>query len=114
MSSISVLPISGLAVASPVKPGASASSPATTNETAKSQSTTQGSPSVIYPSPTTSIDPATSQLVIEYRDHSTGVAEYQSPTKAQLRLYEISQSRVDVPGQEPTTPAVPAATLSNV
>ena len=66
MSSISVQPISGLTVASPVKPGNSSPGSASTNETAKSQSTTQGKASVLYPSPVESIDPATSQVVKEF------------------------------------------------
>lgn len=111
MSSISVQPTSGLTVASPVKPGNSATGSASTNETAKSQSTTQGKASVLYPSPIESIDPATSQVVIEYRDSATGEAEYQAPSKAQLRLYQVSQSRVDIPGQAPTSP-VPEETTN--
>lgn len=105
MSSISVQPSSGLTVASPVKPGPSTTETASTSETAKSQSTAHGKASVVYPSPIEAIDPATSQLVIEYRNSTTGDAEYQTPSKAQLRLYQVSQSRVDVPGQTPTSPA---------
>ena len=99
MSSISVQPTSGPAVVSSVKPGGSTTEAASANETAKSQSTTPGKASVLYPSPIESIDPATSQLVIEYRNSTTGDAEYQTPSKAQLRLYQISQSRVEIPGQ---------------
>jgi hypothetical protein len=113
MSSISVQPNSGLTVVSPVKPGSSATASASTNETAKSQSTTQGKASVLYPSPIESIDPATSQLVIEYRNSATGDTEYQTPSKAQLRLYQVSQSRVEIPGQEPTSP-VPDETVGSV
>ena len=93
MSSISVQPTSGPSVVSPVKPGTSTNASVTTNETAKSQSTTQGNASVLYPSPTESIDPATSQLVIEYRNSASGDEEYQIPSKSQLRLYQVSQSR---------------------
>ncbi|HEV2678813.1 MAG TPA: hypothetical protein VGV37_30070 [Aliidongia sp.] len=113
MSSISVQPTSGPAVVSSVKPVNSSTDSATTHETAKSQSTTQGNASVLYPSPTDSIDPATSQLVIEYRNSSNGEEEYQIPSKSQLRLYQISQSRVQVPGETPTSP-VPADTANAV
>jgi hypothetical protein len=114
MSSISVLPTSGLTVALPVKPGATTTVPASNEETAKSQPTTQGHASVLYPSPTESIDPATSQLVIEFRDGATGNAEYQTPSKAQLRLYEVNQSRVDVSGHTPTSPVPVPANNSKV
>ncbi|HLZ65209.1 MAG TPA: hypothetical protein VKQ29_03205 [Aliidongia sp.] len=113
MSSISVQPASGPTAASPVKPGISSAESASTNETAKSQSATQGKASVLYPSPIDSIDPATSQLVIEYRNSATGDTEYQTPSKAQLRLYQISQSRVEIPGQAPTSP-VPELSTSSV
>lgn len=112
MSSISVLPTSGLTVASPVKPGTSTTGSASTNETAKSQSTTQGNASVVYPSPIGAIDPATGQFVIEYLNSQTGEADYQTPSKTQLRLYQVSQSRVEIPGQAPTTP-VPATPSSS-
>ncbi len=111
MSSISVLPASGLTVASPVKPGTSTTASASTNETAKSQSTTQGNASVAYPSPTGAIDPATGQFVLEYLN-SDGQSEYQTPSKTQLRLYQASQSRVEIAGQAPTTP-VPAEPSSS-
>jgi len=101
MSSISVLPTSGPSVVSPVKPGNGTSPAVTTNETAKSQSTTQSKASVLYPSPTESIDPATGQAVIEYSNSTTGAEEYQIPSKAQLRLYQVSQSRTHVPGEAP-------------
>ena len=113
MSSISVQPISGPTVASPVKPGNSTAGSASTNETAKSQSTAQGQAAVLYPSPIESIDPATSQVVIEYRNNTTGESDYQTPSKAQLRLYQMSQSRVDVPGQTPASP-VSGETASSV
>jgi hypothetical protein len=103
MSSISVQPSSGLTVASPVKAGTSTAETASTDVTAKSQSTTQGNASVLYPSPVDTIDPATGQFVVEFRDSTTGDTEYQTPSKAQLRLYQVSQSRVDVPGQTPTS-----------
>ena len=112
MSSISVQPSSGLTVASPVKAGSSTAASASNDATAKSQSTAQGNVPVLYPSPIDSIDPATSQLVIEFRNSATGDAEYQTPSKAQLRLYQVSQSRVDVPGQTPTSP-VPEVTASS-
>jgi len=112
MSSISVQPSSGLTVASPVKPGSSTAGTALSNETAKSQSTTPGTASDLYPSPVDSIDPATGQFVIEFRNSETGEAEYQTPTKTQLRLYQVSQSRVDVPGQAPTTPVPETVTSS--
>ena len=114
MSSISVQPSSGLTVASPVKPGSSTAASAANDETAKSQSTAQGNVPVLYPSPIDSIDPATSQLVIEFRNSDTGDTEYQTPSKAQLRLYQVSQSRVDVPGQTPTSPVPENATSSKV
>lgn len=112
MSSISVQPSSGLTVASPVKAGSSTAVSASNDATAKSQSTAQGNVPVLYPSPIDSIDPATSQLVIEFRNSATGEAEYQTPSKAQLRLYQVSQSRVDVPGQTPTSP-VPEVTANS-
>ena len=111
MSSISVQPSSGLTVASPVKAGATTTVPASNDETAKSQSTTQAKASDLYPSPIGAIDAATGQFVIEFRNSATGEAEYQTPTKAQLRLYQVSQSRVDLPGQTPTSP-VPEADAS--
>jgi len=104
MSSISVLPSSGLTVALPVKSGATTTVPASNEETAKSQSSTQGNTPALYPSPTESIDPATSKLVIEFRDSATGDTEYQTPSKAQLRLYQINQSLAAVTGQTPTSP----------
>jgi hypothetical protein len=110
MSSISVQPTSGPAVVSSVKPGGSTTESATTNETAKSQSTAHGKAAVIYPSPTDSIDPATSQLVIEYRNSATGEGEYQLPSKSQLRLYQVNQTLVQVPGQEPESPVATDAT----
>jgi len=110
MSSISVQPTSGPAVVSSVKPGNSTTESVTTHETAKSQSTTQGNASVLYPSPTDSIDPATSQLVIEYRNSASGEEEYQIPSKSQLRLYQVSQSRVQAPGQLPTSPVTAETT----
>ncbi len=109
MSSISVLPSSGLSVASPVKAGATTTISASNDETAKSQSTAQGNAHVLYPSPTESIDPATSQLVIEFRNSGTGETEYQTPSKAQLRLYQVSQSRVDLPARTPTSPVPESA-----
>jgi len=112
MSSISVQPSSGLTVASPVKAGATTTVPASNDETAKSQSTAQGNAPVLYPSPTESIDPATSQLVIEFRNSGTGDTEYQTPSKAQLRLYQVSQSRVDVPERTPTSPVPEPASSS--
>jgi hypothetical protein len=112
MSSISVQPASGPTVVSPVKNGTGPAASAPTNETAKSQSTAQGNVPVLYPSPVESIDPATSQLVIEYRNSSTGTAEYQTPSKTQLRLYQVSQSRVEIPGQAPTS-AVPDVTSTS-
>lgn len=105
MSSISVQPSSGLTVASPVKPGTSTAASASTSETAKSQSAAQGNAPDLYPSPVGQIDPATSQLVIEYRDSATGLLEYQTPSKEQLRLYQDSQSRVEAPGQLPASSA---------
>jgi hypothetical protein len=112
MSSISVQPSSGLTVASPVKTGSSTTASASNDATAKSQPTAQGNVAVHYPSPVDSIDPATSKLVIEFRNIATGEAEYQTPSKAQLRLYQVSQSRVDVPGQTPTSP-VPENTANS-
>jgi len=114
MSSISVQPSSGLTVASPVKPGSSTAGTASTDETAKSQSTPPGSASDLYPSPVESIDPATGQFVIQFRDIDTGQAEYQTPSKTQLRLYQVSQSRVDIPGAAPTTPVPETATSAKV
>jgi hypothetical protein len=110
MSSISVQPVSGPAVAYPVKTGTQAAASASTNET-NTPSTTQGKAAVLYPSPIESIDPVTSQVVIEYRDSASGEADYQTPTPAQLRLYQANQSRVDIPGQAPTS-AVPESTSS--
>jgi len=112
MSSISVQPSSGLTVASPVKPGGNATTSASANETAKSQSTAQGNASVLYPSPIGAIDPATGQFVIEYLNSQTGETDYQTPSKTQLRLYQASQSRVEAPGQAPTS-AVPAEPSSS-
>ena len=105
MSSISVQPTSGPSVVSPVKPGSGTNEAVTTNETAKSQSTTQGKASVLYPSPTESIDPATNQLVIEFRNNSTGDEEYQIPTQIQLRLYQDSQSRTESAASATKAPA---------
>jgi hypothetical protein len=110
MSSISVQPTSGPSVVSSVKPGSSTNASVTTNETAKSQSTTQGNASVLYPSPTESIDPATSQLVIEYRNSASGDEEYQIPSKSQLRLYQASQSRTQAGALRPTSDATTGAT----
>jgi hypothetical protein len=110
MSSISVQPASGPAVAYPVKTGTNVAASASTNET-NNTSTTQGKASVLYPSPIESIDPATSQVVIEYRDSANGQTDYQTPTVSQLRLYQANQSRVDIPGQAPTS-AVPESTSS--
>ncbi|GGF21435.1 hypothetical protein GCM10011611_29370 [Aliidongia dinghuensis] len=113
MSSISVQPASGPPVVSPVKSGNGTTEPVTTRETAKSQSTTQASASVLYPSPTESIDPATSQVVIEYRNSTNGEEEYQIPSKSQLRLYQASQSRAHASG-EPQTGLVPAKATNAV
>lgn len=112
MSSISVQPSSGLTVASPVKPGSSTAETASNNETAKSQSTTQGKASVLYTSPVDSIDPATGQFVIEFRNSVTGDSDYQTPTKSQLRLYQVSQSRVDLPEPKTKSPVPEASTSS--
>jgi hypothetical protein len=112
MSSISVQPSSGLTAAPPVKTGTSATASASNDETAKSQSTAQGNVPVLYPSPIDSIDPATSQLVIEFRNSATGDTEYQTPSVQQLRLYQISQSRVELPGQAPTSSVPDDATRS--
>jgi hypothetical protein len=110
MSSISVQPTSGPSVVSSVKADSSTNASVTTNETAKSQSTAQGKASVLYPSPTESIDPATSQLVIEYRNSTSGEEEYQIPSKSQLRLYQVSQSRTATSEQAPASNASAEAT----
>jgi hypothetical protein len=88
----------------PVKTASSTAGTTSTNETAKSQSAAPGPTTALYPSPTESIDPLTSQLVLEYRNSSTGEEQYQTPSKEQLRLYQLSQSHTTVPGEAPAAP----------
>jgi hypothetical protein len=92
MSSISVHHVSG-----PV-PVASAKTEPTTGSQA-SQTQAQGTDSTvpaasvpIYPSPRIEIDPELNAVIIQYLNSADGLANYQTPSKSQLQLYQQNQA----------------------
>jgi hypothetical protein len=103
MSSISVHHVAG-----PI-PIASAK-PESATDTQVRQTQAQGGGSAvlpasapIYPSPRIEIDPELNTVIIQYLNSADGLANYQTPSKSQLQLYQQNQA---VPAR--TGPAVGA------
>jgi hypothetical protein len=51
----------------------------------------------LYPSPEIEIDGATGEMILQYRDGTTGKAQYQVPSAAEIALYQETQARHDEP-----------------
>jgi hypothetical protein len=101
MSSISVLQAPGPGQVTSVKTS-NDSSPAPSTTTAGTAAATADS-GPQYTNPRVEIDPQTQQVILEYRDVASGSPQYQTPSKAQLLLYQGTQNQA-TPGP------VPAAT----
>jgi hypothetical protein len=92
MSSISVLQAPGPGQVTSVKTNSSASSPAPSTTSAGTAAATADS-GPQYTSPRFELDPQTDRVILEYRNAQSGSPEYQVPSKAQLLLYQGTQSQ---------------------
>jgi hypothetical protein len=93
MSDISVLQAPGPAAVTTAKPAVSsrAEAPAPSAAT-EAAAPVEQKPQ--YSSPRLEIDPLLNQVILQYRDGQTGVAEFQVPSKAQLQLYQKTAGQV--------------------
>jgi hypothetical protein len=91
MSSISVLQAPGPGQVASVKPVNNVSSPAPSTTTPGQAFAADPAPS--YDSPRLEIDPLLNQVILDYRDGQSGIAEYQVPSKSQLLLYQGTQNQ---------------------
>jgi hypothetical protein len=102
MSDISVLQAPGPAPVTTAKPAVGASAEAPTSSVpgpaAPGSGATEAAAPVEqklqYSSPRLEIDPLLNQVILQYRDGQTGVAEFQVPSKAQLQLYQNTADQV--------------------
>ncbi len=100
MSSISVLQAPGSGQVTTVKTS-NASSPAPTTTSAGTAAATADSVAQ-YTNPRFEIDPQTQQVILEYRNVQSGSPQYQTPSKAQLLLYQGTQAQTKT-GPVPTS-----------
>jgi hypothetical protein len=90
MSSISVLQAPGSGQVTSVATPNNVSSPAPSTPSAGNAAATADSVSLFH-SPRLEIDPLLNQVIIEYRDEQSGLAQYQVPSKSQLLAYQATQ-----------------------
>jgi hypothetical protein len=93
MSSISALQVPGLGTILPAKPDSGVSVQASTIAASATAPPTTSS----YPSPKFALDPLLNQVIIEYRNVTTGDVTQQFPPKGVARLYEQSSSQTASP-----------------
>ena len=93
MSSISVLQAPGPGQVTSVKTS-NDSSPAPTTTTAGTAAATADS-GPQYTNPRVEIDPQSQQVILEYRNVQSGSPQYQTPSKAQLLLYQGTQTQAN-------------------
>jgi hypothetical protein len=97
MSDISVLQAPGPAPVTTAKPAVGAGAEAPASPASASAATEAAAPveqKVQYSSPRLEIDPLLNQVILQYRDGQSGVAEFQVPSKAQLQLYQNTAEQV--------------------
>lgn len=91
MSDISVLQAPGPVPVTTAKPAVNASAEAPAPVAQGSAAIEVAAPveqKLQYSSPRLEIDPLLNQVILQYRDGQSGIAEFQVPSKAQLQLYQ--------------------------
>ena len=106
MSSISVLQAPGPGQVTSVKTSNDSSPAPSTTSAGTAAPTADSGPQ--YTNPRFEIDPQTQQVILEYRNAQSGLPQYQTPSKAQLLLYQGTQAQA-TPGPVPTTTGSTAA-----
>ena len=87
-----------------------AAAPAPAAAAAPTPTTTAAGAAPLYPSPEIEIDGATGQVILQYRDETTGAAQYQVPSPAQIALYQHTQEEAAAPRAAPSAPSVNSQT----